>query len=64
MSASKKSREKTPVASARSALRSLTPAEAQALRVRFGLDQPEEGSEDEYLRELAKELSARKRRKP
>lgn len=64
MNVPKNERNATSAEAVREALRFLTPAEAETLRRRFGLDnRSAEGETDEVLREMARELSALKKRR-
>lgn len=62
MTAPKNTRRDAYLERARRAWEALTPAEAVALRRRFGLDRPHALIEDEALRKLARQLSAVKKR--
>ena len=61
MNAPKDKRRGVSLEYARRALESLTPAEARALRRRFGLDRPSTSEDDEAVRSLARALSAKKK---
>jgi hypothetical protein len=63
MNSPKNRRHGLPLKGARRVLESLTPAEAMALRRRFGLDMPPNSVEDdETLRSLARQLATLKKR--